>query len=79
VKEVEMSPRDVLMITSDGLTETSGKDDELFQDRELRSTLLELLGKDGGQVIERLVERAHAFSAGRPQRDDLSLIAITRA
>jgi serine phosphatase RsbU (regulator of sigma subunit) len=79
VKEVKMSPQDVLLITSDGLSETSGRDDELFEDRELRLSLLELLGKDGGQVIQGLVERAHVFSGGRPQRDDLSLIAITRA
>ena len=79
VKEVKMSPRDVLLIASDGLSETSGKDDELFEERELRQSLLDLLGKDGDQVIQGLVERAHVFCQGRPQRDDLSLIAITRA
>jgi serine phosphatase RsbU (regulator of sigma subunit) len=79
VQEVKMAPRDVLLIASDGLSETCGKNDEFFQDRELRLALVELLGKDGDQVIQGLVERAQVFCEGRPQQDDISLIAITRA
>jgi phosphoserine phosphatase RsbU/P len=78
VKEVKLVPGDVLLIASDGLGETCGKDDEFFQDRQLRLALTELLGSDGGQVIEGLVERAQLFCEGKPQRDDVSLIAITR-
>ena len=44
----------------------------------MRPALVELLGKDGGQIIEGLIERAQLFCEGRPQLDDVSLIAITR-
>jgi serine phosphatase RsbU (regulator of sigma subunit) len=78
VKEVRLVPGDVLLIASDGLSDICGKNDECFQDRTLKMALTELLGKDGSQVIEGLVERARAFSEGRQQQDDVSLIAITR-
>jgi sigma-B regulation protein RsbU (phosphoserine phosphatase) len=78
VKEVSLIPGDVLLMASDGLGEICGRDDEFFQDRQLRPALTELLGRDGSQIIESLVERAQLFCEGRPQPDDVSLIAITR-
>ncbi len=78
VKEVRLVSGDVLLIASDGLSDICGNNDESFQDRHLKVALRELLGRDGGQVIEGLMERARLFSEGRQQQDDVSLVTITR-
>ncbi len=69
---------DVFLIGSDGLGSIVGDDEELFEDRAMREVLAELVGMEGGQVLEKLVERATTFANGRPQPDDVNLVAITR-
>ncbi len=78
-RSLELSPRDVLLVGSDGLGSITGKDDELFEDHQLRQVLAELAGLDGNQVIESLMEKALAFGNGQPLPDDVNLLAITRS
>jgi sigma-B regulation protein RsbU (phosphoserine phosphatase) len=70
---------DVFLIGSDGLGSIEGEGSEMFEDRRLRQVLKELAGFDGDEVIGKLMEHASAFSDGRPQPDDVNLVAITRA
>jgi serine phosphatase RsbU (regulator of sigma subunit) len=69
---------DVFLIGSDGIGSIEGEGNEIFEDRRLRQVLAELAGLDGDKVIEQLMEQATLFSNGRPQPDDVNLVAITR-
>jgi hypothetical protein len=44
----------------------------------MRQVLTELAGRDGGKVIEGLMDGAMAFGNGRPLPDDVNIVAITR-
>jgi sigma-B regulation protein RsbU (phosphoserine phosphatase) len=70
---------DVFLVGSDGLGSIVGKDGEMFEDRQLRQDLSELAGKDGGQVIEKIMEKGLAFGDNQPLPDDVNLVAITRS
>ena len=40
--------------------------------------LAKLIGQEGRTVVDRLVARAAAFGRGRPLRDDINLVAVSR-
>jgi len=77
-KELELEQGDVLLISSDGITDVQAPDGSMFQDELFRPTLAELAGQDGDTVIERLVARAREFAGGNPIPDDISLVAVTK-
>jgi sigma-B regulation protein RsbU (phosphoserine phosphatase) len=78
-RETHMDGGDVFLIGSDGLGSIIGDDEELFEDRAMREALARLAGSEGDTVLEELVETATAFANGRPQPDDVNLVAITRS
>jgi serine phosphatase RsbU (regulator of sigma subunit) len=73
----QLESGDVFLIGSDGIGSIEGEDDEIFEDKRLRQVLGNLAGLDGEKVIEQLMEQATLFSNGRPQPDDVNLVAIT--
>ena len=70
---------DVMLAGSDGIGSIIGENDEMFEDRRMRQVLTELAGRDGGKVIEGLMDGAMAFGNGRPLPDDVNIVAITRS
>jgi serine phosphatase RsbU (regulator of sigma subunit) len=88
-RSTKLEPGDVFLVGSDGLGSITGAGDELFEDHELRKVLTEIAGMagngdiaavvDGQNVIEKLMEKAEAFSGNRPLPDDVNLLAITRS
>lgn len=78
-RETEMDAGDVFLVGSDGLGSIIGDGDELFEDRAMREALTRLAGSAGDIVLEKLVETATSFANGRPQPDDVNLVAITRS
>jgi serine phosphatase RsbU (regulator of sigma subunit) len=77
-RSARLESGDVFLIGSDGIGSIEGEDNEIFEDHRLRQVLAELAGLDGDKVIEQIVEKATLFSNGRPQPDDVNLVAITR-
>lgn len=78
VRDVQLAPGDVLLVTSDGLGDIGGSGDELFQERQLRQALIELSGRTGSEVIESLMDRATRFSSSQQLPDDVTMLAITK-
>jgi sigma-B regulation protein RsbU (phosphoserine phosphatase) len=77
-RSTRLESGDVFLIGSDGIGSIEGDGNEMFEDHRLRQVLAELAGLDGDRVIEQLTEQAIRFSNGRPQPDDVNLVAITR-
>jgi sigma-B regulation protein RsbU (phosphoserine phosphatase) len=78
VRRLSMAPGDVLLIASDGIGSVESARGECFEDRRLRQVLAKLIGHEGRTVVDRLVARAAAFAHGRPLRDDINLVAVSR-
>jgi serine phosphatase RsbU (regulator of sigma subunit) len=78
VREIEMMPGDVLLVTSDGLPETQQENGELFGDQQLRLALNDFGGRNGREVISGLMERVRLFTGRKPSQDDLTMVAVTR-
>lgn len=78
VRSIELTAGDVLLVASDGLSETQGENGEFFEDRQLRQILNELNGSDGSELIANLTESADRFRDGRRPTDDLAIVALTR-
>jgi serine phosphatase RsbU (regulator of sigma subunit) len=78
VRRIEMMPGDVLLVASDGLSETQPENGEFFGDGQLRQTLNELNGSEGSELISNLIERADRFSGRRRSTDDIAIVALTR-
>jgi sigma-B regulation protein RsbU (phosphoserine phosphatase) len=78
VRELEMTPGDVLLLASDGLSETQSESGEFFKDRQLLAALRELNGAAGGELISQLTTRIDRFSGGRGAADDVAIVALTR-
>jgi sigma-B regulation protein RsbU (phosphoserine phosphatase) len=76
--DLTLAPGDVLLMGSDGIGAVSNGNGEHFEDHRLRKVLTELVGHDGQEVIDTLMERAVAFGKARPLPDDIILVAIRR-
>ncbi len=79
VGELEISPRDVMMLYTDGLTEAINSDGEEFEEARLKaSALLNRLKplKEMAGLIEEDLDR---FTAGEPYADDRTLVLVRRS
>ena len=77
-RPLNLDPGDVLLVASDGLGEIRRDGEEQFQDKALHDALREVIGRDGREVIEGLVDRARQFNGSDQYEDDLTLLAITK-
>ena len=75
---LSLEPGDVMLLGSDGIGSITDEGGEMFEDRQLRRVLSELVGADGSKVLEGLMDKAMVFGNGQPIPDDVNLIAITR-
>jgi serine phosphatase RsbU (regulator of sigma subunit) len=75
---LQLAPRDVLIVASDGIGSIECEPGHLFEDHRLGEVLAGLAGKDGGQIIERLMAEAVDFGRGRPLPDDINVVTVSR-
>ena len=73
---VRMEPGDVLVVCSDGVTEARDiKGEEFGRDR-LLEAVVSCHGQKADEVLERLLSAVARFSAGAPQADDITVLAL---
>ncbi len=73
---LRMEPGDVLVVCSDGVTEARDvKGEEFGRDRMLEA-LVSCHGLKAETVLERLLTAVSRFSAGAPQADDITVLAL---
>ena len=70
-----LKPGDRLVAFSDGITEARNPADEEFGDARLEQLLARLHGRGASDVCQVVLEQVKAFTGGRPQSDDLTIIA----
>jgi phosphoserine phosphatase RsbU/P len=73
---VVLKPGDHLVLYTDGVTEAMNRDDELFSEGRLETTLQEVKGQSSKEVIEKITKDVQTFAAGAPQSDDITLLVL---
>lgn len=74
--ERRLTPGDLLVIYSDGVTEAFSPQKELFGTERLVEAVAGLADAPAPAILEGLVGRIAAFAAGAPQSDDLTLVVL---
>ncbi|EON94044.1 response regulator receiver protein [Marinobacter lipolyticus SM19] len=74
---IQAHPGDTLMFMTDGVLETTSDQGDMFGDRGVVSTLNALT--DGVHIFDAIIDRVRAFSGGRLDQDDLTLVTLDMA
>ncbi|HXW62840.1 MAG TPA: SpoIIE family protein phosphatase [Candidatus Acidoferrales bacterium] len=73
---VDLRDGDFLVIYTDGVSEAANIHSELFEESRLRSVLEHFNGQNVEQITGAIRESVRAFTAGAPQSDDITILAI---
>ncbi len=73
---LEISEGDVVLLLSDGLPELFNEKKDLFGYDKIKGVLFSNSSKSAGQIIESILTAAAGWSAGSPQNDDITMIAL---
>ncbi len=71
-----MHPGDVLVLYTDGITETMNSMDEEFGPEKLAGTVLEQRDLNAEQILSRILAAVEEHSGGAPQEDDRTLMVV---
>jgi serine phosphatase RsbU (regulator of sigma subunit)/pSer/pThr/pTyr-binding forkhead associated (FHA) protein len=71
-----LSPGDALYLDTDGISEATNHEGELFMVERLQKVLEQNASRGMGEIISSVIASVEGFVAGAPQSDDLTLMAI---
>ncbi|HMD85031.1 MAG TPA: SpoIIE family protein phosphatase [Terriglobia bacterium] len=73
---VNLEAGDLLAFFSDGITEANNPQQEEFTSRRLENILRQNAQRPPQEIVNRVFEELRDFEAGRPQRDDQTLVIL---
>jgi serine phosphatase RsbU (regulator of sigma subunit) len=73
---LSFAPGDMLVMHTDGLTEASNADAELFGDERLIQIIQAHPATSAQELLDAVMAQASTFAAGAPQSDDITLLVI---
>ncbi len=73
---VRLSPGDVLLIYTDGMTDATEPSEELFGMDRLQDALARCCQTPAQALCDHLVETVVSYQQGRPQDDDMTVVAV---
>lgn len=71
-----LKPGDKLFLYTDGVTEATNVDQELYSEERLRVDLVELHDRSAEEMIQRMLARIDDFARGAPQADDITMLVL---
>ena len=74
--ELLLAPGDILLAYTDGISEAMTMEDEEWGEERMIAAAQVCGALPAGQMIERLMAAADAFTAGAPQHDDMTLVVV---
>lgn len=75
---IEFQPGDILLITSDGFSEASNNQDEMFGYDRLLQLVDEVADLSASELIRKLFTTVDQFTGDHPQADDQTLLVLKR-
>jgi sigma-B regulation protein RsbU (phosphoserine phosphatase) len=76
---LQLWPGDALYLYTDGVTETTNRNDELFAEARLEEVLRAATSSRPVDLIKAVMSAVQLFADGAPQSDDITALAIRRA
>jgi sigma-B regulation protein RsbU (phosphoserine phosphatase) len=76
-KSVVLSPGDVLLVYSDGISEAMNADDEEWGEEKLAKATAAAFPCGAQELIDKLFVAADAFVAGAVQHDDMTVVVVS--
>lgn len=77
-KKITLGKDDYLLLYTDGVTEASTADDELFTEPRLYELISNTTLSSSGELLKTIENAIQEFRAGEPPSDDLTMISIHR-
>jgi len=74
--EIKLSPGDILVLYTDGITEAENSEGEYFGDERLRAAVLSSSGRGCQELHESLDRAVTDFSQGAVQKDDMTMLVV---
>jgi sigma-B regulation protein RsbU (phosphoserine phosphatase) len=75
---LEMGKGDVLVAYSDGLTEAGNPQGEMLGEERVKKVIREEAPSGSERLEQKLLETIQAFTAGRSQTDDITIMIVER-
>jgi sigma-B regulation protein RsbU (phosphoserine phosphatase) len=75
-QEIELEMGDILVLSTDGITEAMNPEGEQFGAERLREVIQQGVNKSANQIVKDCYDQLQKFCRGTPQRDDLTLVII---
>src|SRR5271166_1301780 len=75
---MRLRPGDMIVTYTDGVTEAMNPKKELYSEARLQETLKRLAGRPVEDAVEAIIASVKAHSAGAPQSDDITVLALKR-
>ncbi len=73
---VMLSPGEIIFLYTDGITEASSSDEELFTEERLEREITAFPRNSMESLVKSMQERIERFSEGMPQTDDITILAL---
>jgi len=77
-QETDLAPGDLLVIYSDGITETMNPQGEQFGEERLEDVIRCHREESAAEAIENTIQDVKSFAAGANQADDITLVLVKR-
>ena len=77
-RQVQLTPGDVLVLYSDGITEAQDLREDFFEEERLIEVAQANLGHSAGDMQEAIITQVHEFMGDAPQSDDITLMVLIR-
>lgn len=77
-KIARMSPGDLLLLYTDGITEAQNDAGEFFGEEHLLDCVLAKKDCSAEEVLQALLDEVHRFVGGTPRQDDIALVVVRR-
>lgn len=73
---VQLHPKDVLILFTDGISEAMNKNGEEFTDKKLEGLALSISSESSEQILQKIKQEVQTFAEGTIQSDDMTMVVI---
>ena len=74
--ETPLQPGDIVLLHTDGITDAENANHEMYGAARLAELIDSIRSRDVTEVARKIVEAVRDFTAGAPQADDITLLAV---
>jgi serine phosphatase RsbU (regulator of sigma subunit) len=75
-RQVTLSPGDVLVMFTDGVTEAINRNEEMFSDERLRAVVQESHALTAAEIVSTIQRAVDSFCGNAPQFDDMTIMVL---